>query len=183
MTGLILAGGAGRRVEGRDKGLVHWQGKPLVEHIIERLKPQVDKIIISCNRNSDVYQQYAPVVAGDSRSNYQGPLAGIEAASASITSDRVLVVPCDMPLLPFDLAQKLAEVIEASGGTAGICYAHDGARAQYLCALIDRARLSSVTQFLDGGQRAVREWYAEGNALSADFSDQQIAFQNFNELD
>ena len=77
ITGLILAGGAGRRVEGRDKGLIDWQGKPLVQHVALRLRPQVGQLIISCNRNIETYRELADKTVTDSRRDFQGPLAGL----------------------------------------------------------------------------------------------------------
>ena len=84
ITGLILAGGAGRRVAGRDKGLIEWHGKPLVEHVADRLRPQIGQLIISCNRNVTAYRKLADKIVVDSRRDFQGPLAGLEAASSLI---------------------------------------------------------------------------------------------------
>ena len=126
-SALILAGGAGRRVDGQDKGLLLWRGKPLVEHVVARLKPQVDNLYISCNRNFEQYRRWADVLIADKRDNYQGPLAGIEAASSRITSDYLIVVACDTPLLQSsqsslllrlsDLAQRLSRALRSEKTT------------------------------------------------------------------
>ena len=50
ITGLVLAGGMGRRMDSRDKGLVKFRGKAMAAHVIERLAPQVDSLILNANR-------------------------------------------------------------------------------------------------------------------------------------
>jgi molybdopterin-guanine dinucleotide biosynthesis protein A len=183
LTGLILAGGAGRRAGGRDKGLVVSNGKPLVEHVYERLAPQVGDIIISCNRNISHYKALSTTTVTDSRAGYQGPLAGIEAALPHIRTDLFIVVPCDSPQLPTDLVARLAKpFMEAGGEKLDVSFAHDGKRAQYLSAAIRRRCLPALSQFLDQGHRAVRDWYQSMATVSVDFSDQCDAFSNLNEL-
>ena len=77
---IILAGGKGKRVGGVDKGLLEYKNKPLIEHTINALTPQVDDIIISANRNIERYKDYAKKVISDESEDYLGPLAGIDAA-------------------------------------------------------------------------------------------------------
>jgi len=183
VTGLILAGGAGRRVGSRDKGLIEWRGKPLVAHVVERLRPQVDELLISCNRNVQQYRALAPTVV-DNRGEFQGPLAGLEAAASHIATEVLVVVACDIPLLPGDLVARLTEALHISAnGAAEICYAHDGQRGQYLCAAIRRECTSSLGFFLDQGHRAVRRWYQSRHSMAVDFSDQAESFRNYNYLD
>ena len=183
VTGLILAGGAGRRVGSRDKGLIRWRGKPLVAHVVERLQPQVDQLLISCNRNVQQYRELAPTVV-DNREEFQGPLAGLEAAASHIATDVLVVVACDIPLLPYDLVARLTASLQTcSNGTVEICYAHDGQRGQYLCAAIRIECMSSLNMFLDQGHRAVRQWYQSRHSIAVDFSDQAESFRNYNYLD
>ncbi|MDZ7784918.1 MAG: molybdenum cofactor guanylyltransferase MobA [Halioglobus sp.] len=180
ITGLVLAGGAGRRVGGRDKGLISWAGKPLVQHVVERIKPQVDTVIISCNRNCERYRQFASATVHDLRPGHAGPLAGLEAAYPSIATDLLLLVSCDTPLLPDDLVLRLTTELRRSSAEVEICYAHDGHRAHYLCAALRRASLASVADFLDDGGRAVRDWFHSRGARAVDFSDSREAFMNLN---
>lgn len=181
-TGLILAGGAGRRVEGRDKGLMLWRNKTLVAHTVERIRPQVATLLISCNRNFDRYRAYADTLVADSRRDFQGPLAGLEAASPLIDTEFVFVCACDTPALPRDLVTRLAEPLnQANGRTIGISYAHDGTRDQYLCAVIRRSCLPSLPDYLDSGQRAVHKWFASQHCMAIDFSDAAGSFENFNQ--
>ena len=177
ITGLILAGGAGRRVDGRDKGLIEWRGRPLVAHVTQRLRPQVGQLLISCNRNFRCYQKFAPTT-GDSRSNFQGPLAGLEAALPMVDTNFLVVVACDTPLLPADLVLRLVAKLQVTG--IDIAYVHDGNREQYLCAAMTRSCMSSITGFLDEGHRAVRLWFSQQKSVSVDFSDNSAAFDNYN---
>jgi len=80
MTGVILAGGLARRMNGQDKGLIEYQGKPLIEYILPDFLAQVDHCIISANRNIPQYQAYGYPVYTDEIGDYAGPLAGIATA-------------------------------------------------------------------------------------------------------
>ncbi len=183
VTGLILAGGAGRRVGDRDKGLITWHGEPLVAHVSNCLRPQVSKLLISCNRNVARYEQFGAQTVTDDRENFQGPLAGLEAASPLILTDFIVVVGCDTPHLPDDLASRLIAPLTASASDSPeISYAHDGVREQYLCAAIRRECLTSVTHYLNKGYRAVGDWYKTRYTVAVDFSDCESSFRNYNRL-
>ena len=183
ITGLILAGGAGRRVGHRDKGLISWQGKPLVAHVYECLSPQVGEVLISCNRNFSRYEEFAAQTVADNRQDYQGPLAGLEAASAYIRTAFLVVVGCDMPLLPPDFVPRLiSPLLYSVENPVEISYAHDGVRSQYLCAAMKSECVASLSSFLDEGHRAVKDWYKSRRSTAVDFSDHRSAFRNYNEL-
>ncbi len=184
ITAIVLAGGAGRRVQGRDKGLIHWQGEPLVAHVIRIIAPQVDHCVISCNRNEAFYSRYSDNIVSDRRSDYQGPLAGLEAASTLVSTPYTLVVTCDMPQLPTDLVSRLLAALKAPGDSNNkLCYAHDGHRAQYLCAAMHSACLRTLPAYLDNGGRAVHRWYNEIGSFAVDFSDRQSCFVNYNYME
>jgi molybdopterin-guanine dinucleotide biosynthesis protein A len=177
-TALILAGGAGRRIGNRDKGLLVWRGAPLIEHVCDRLKAQTDKILISCNRNAQVYSAYADQVIVDRREGFQGPLAGIESALSYAPGPLLLVTPCDIPLVPLDLAQRLVAALRASPG-ADIAHARCDGRDHYLCVVLRTDTLAHLSEFLDRGGRAVRDWFATRGTVAVDFSD-PAAFLNVN---
>lgn len=186
VTGLILAGGAGRRVGGRDKGLIPWRGKPLVEHVLQALEYQMDKVdelIISCNRNLDEYQKYTTLLVSDGREGFQGPLAGIEAAKPHVHTEFLLLAACDMPLLPRDLVARLRQPLIESHSAIDISVAHDGEREQYLCALLRSTCLQGLGAYLAEGERAVHHWYARHSCATVNFSDQPGAFRNYNHID
>ena len=177
---LILAGGAGRRVGGRDKGLLQWCGRPMVDQVLRVLAPQVSTTQISCNRNRDDYARFTALAPADYRPGFQGPLAGIEAALPVIEQEFILLAPCDTPRLPTDLAGRLFQALRQSPRSHA-AYARSGDRDHYLCALLRRQGLGGLRAYLDSGQRAVRHWYRELGALAVDFPGQENCFLNINE--
>lgn len=110
---LLLSGGRGQRLGGRDKGLVEWQGRPLIAWLHERVRPLTDDLIISCNRNAERYATWADQLVQDDSPDYPGPLAGIRAGLAVARHEQVLVLPCDAPQVDDALiASLLAEAGE-----------------------------------------------------------------------
>src|SRR5687767_10821159 len=107
ITGVILAGGQGRRMGGADKGLVEFLGKPLISHVIQRLSPQVDEILISANREMETYAALGHPVMADALEGFAGPLAGLHMGMTEARHPYVLTVPCDTPLLPMSLVERL----------------------------------------------------------------------------
>ena len=178
LTGGILAGGRGSRLGGRDKGLIEWRGKPMVAHVIERLAPQVDGILISANRNLDDYRRFGYPVVSDALDGFQGPLAGFAALLAACPTDWLVTAPCDSPLLPPDLVARLWARQVATG--AEIVIAHDGQRRHPAHALLSRRLRDDLEDFLAGGERRIGLWYARRKMEMADFSDCPEAFANIN---
>jgi molybdopterin-guanine dinucleotide biosynthesis protein A len=95
VTGVILAGGQGRRMGGSDKGLVEVEGWPLIDHVIAALAPQVQQLLINANRNIEAYERYGHPVVPDELPGFQGPLAGMLAGLRNATNTYVVFVPCD----------------------------------------------------------------------------------------
>jgi molybdopterin-guanine dinucleotide biosynthesis protein A len=182
ITAVILAGGAGRRAGSKDKGLLIWRDKPLIEHVLNRLAPQTGPLLISCNRNAEIYRRYGPTIE-DVRADFQGPLAGLEAAQDAISTPYILLSACDTPLLPTDLSKRLQHsLLQHPNELPAVAYASDGQRNHYLCALLHRDCLTTLGSFLDSGERAVHRWYAMQHTFVADFSDQPAGFSNLNTL-
>lgn len=154
MTGLILAGGQGSRMGGQDKGLLDFHNRPLVEHVIDGLQPQVGKLLISANRNADTYRRYGCMVIADTVEGFQGPLAGFAAAMRVATTPYILTVPCDAPSVPPDLAQRLLTALQTEGAEAAV--AHDGFRLQPVYALLPLCLLDDLQTFLAQGGRSPR---------------------------
>ena len=181
VTAVILAGGKGRRLDGQDKGLALYQGKTLIEHVINRIRPQVANIIINANRNQQIYKNLGYPVISDEMSNFQGPLAGIASAMKSVKTDYIMTLPCDGPLLPHDLMTKMLSTFnQASPSANGIAVAHNGIRMQPVHALIPIKLRNSLEEFLLSDDRKVAHWYAKHDIVQVDFSDQKNAFFNIN---
>jgi molybdopterin-guanine dinucleotide biosynthesis protein A len=151
LTGLILAGGQGSRMEGRDKGLVQYRGRPLVEHVIERIAPQVDELLISANRNLADYAQRGYRVITDSLPDFQGPLAGVLAGLRAASHEWLLTVPCDMPHLPSDLAIRFMKAAQEYT----VLVADDGSRTHPAVMLIHASLGDKLAAYLQSGMRSV----------------------------
>lgn len=177
-TGLVLAGGAGRRLGGVDKGLVELAGRPLVSRVVDALRPQVDRLLISANRNQDSYRALGLPVLSDHRPGLLGPLAGIATALAAADTPRLLVAPCDTPLLPADLGPRLASALDAAG--ADIAVATVAGRRQPLHALISTALAADLDRWLGDGGRAVRHYLARHRCVEVAFDDCPACFTNAN---
>lgn len=180
ITGVILAGGKGRRMGGLDKGLVEFSGRLLIAHVIDRLRPQVGTLMINANRHTEEYRGFGYPVIEDELEDYQGPLAGFATALRSAKTPYILTVPCDGPILPDDLAARLVNAL--NDNAAELAVAHDGQRMQPVYALISTALLPSMTEFLNRGERKIDRWYALHKTALADFSDVAESFFNINSL-
>ncbi|MCG6971446.1 MAG: molybdenum cofactor guanylyltransferase [Gammaproteobacteria bacterium] len=190
-TAVILAGGKGSRLGGVDKGLLQINGRKLIELCIDRLRPQVASIVISANRNLPIYGQFADTVVPDTTASYpcysRGPLAGLLSVwdyleqNGHIGSGDLLTVPCDMPLLPNDLAARFYQRRSQSHCQEKcVVVAHDGIRLQPLCAMLPWSIKSQLEAFLNTGQCKVSDWIQYSDALIADFSAEADKFVNIN---
>ncbi len=178
ITAVILAGGQGRRMGGQDKGLLEFNGAPLIEILIRELERQAVAIVINANRNLDRYQAFGLPVISDRLEDYQGPLAGFASAMDSVDSAFILSLPCDGPLLAADYVARFVTSQQRSG--APICVAFDGERLQPVHALIRVDLLASLNRFLDSGERKIDRWYALHAYAQTDFSDCSDMFRNIN---
>src|SRR5688572_7646873 len=112
ITGVVLAGGQGSRMGGVDKGLQLFRGKPMVAHVLERLVPQVDEILVNANRNPEAYAHFGHRVIADEIEGFAGPLAGFERGLAHAAGRYVVTAPCDSPFLPTELVVRLRKALE-----------------------------------------------------------------------
>ncbi len=179
ITGVVLAGGRARRMGGVDKGLLDIAGRPMVEHVIARLRPQVSDLVINANRSLDTYREYGYPVVPDAEGDYLGPLAGICASLQVARTAFVLTAPCDTPLLPRSLAERLWPVCRECG--AEIAVAHDGHRLQPVFALISTEVTDSLERYLREGGRKIDRWYESRRLVTVDFSDMAECFVNVND--
>lgn len=178
ITGAILAGGQARRMGGADKGLMALQGKPLITYVIDVLTPQVGALIINANRNLDLYSTFGYPVIPDTAPGQAGPLVGIASTLLTAKTDYVLVVPCDSPYLPHDLAARLATALTQAH--AEVAVAHDGTRMQPVVALLQRDLAEDILQSIHRGHNKTERWMTSRRLAVADFSDQPQAFKNIN---
>lgn len=178
ITAVILAGGRAQRMGGEDKGLLPVQGKPMIEYIIDTLKPQVGQILINANRNLERYQQYGYEVISDIMGEYFGPLVGMASGIQKSQTEYVVTVPCDSPLLPDDLVSKLYNQLQQDD--AELAVANDGERMQPVFALLRCDLLPDLLHYLESGGRKIDTWYAQHKTAQADFSKASNAFMNIN---
>ncbi|QSR42614.1 molybdenum cofactor guanylyltransferase MobA [Aeromonas dhakensis] len=176
VSAVVLAGGRATRMGGADKGWVELAGRPLIDHVLDRLRPQVDEILINANRSQARYQALAPVI-GDDSPDYLGPLAGMQAGLAAARHDWVLFVPCDGPALPRDLMARFRAALTPQ---TELVVAHDGDWLQPVVALLHKSLLPSLCAALAGGERKIDIWFARHNMAVVSFADQPDAFINLN---
>lgn len=106
---LLLAGGRGQRMGGQDKGLLEWQGLPLIAHLHRQTRELSDDLIISCNRNQEKYAPFADQLVHDDNGDFPGPLAGIRAGLAVARHAHLMVLPCDVPQIDASLLNAMRE--------------------------------------------------------------------------
>ncbi|MCX7160201.1 MAG: molybdenum cofactor guanylyltransferase MobA [Proteobacteria bacterium] len=176
ITGIVLAGGQGRRMGGVDKGLQLLNGRPMIAHVIERLAPQVEDIVINANQNREAYAAFGHPVVPDAIEGYAGPLAGLHAGLQAATQPLVVTAPCDSPFLPADLVARLASAL----GDNDLAVAKTGAQAHPVFALVRRTLLAHLAAYLAGGGRKIDAWYASLKVVEVAFDDEADAFSNIN---
>ena len=178
ITAVVLAGGQGRRMGGQDKGLIEFDGQPLVAILVEQLERQQVEIVINANRNHQQYAAFGYEVIADQMQDYQGPLAGFASVMSRVDSQYILTLPCDGPFLAEDYVVRFIEAQRRS--ESPIVVAHDGERLQPVHALIDTDLLPSLENYLEGGDRKIDRWYDLHDYKTADFSDSKDMFRNIN---
>jgi len=185
ISGVILAGGRGRRMGGVDKGLQTYQGQPLAAHALARLTPQVGKVFISANRHLDVYQTLAASVLCDTLPGYEGPLAGFLTGLEHCNTPYMATVPCDCPRFPLDLIARLGEALVEHNAEIAMAVSreHDDAvRAHPVFCLLRTELRDSLRDFMAAGERRVSAWTAQHRRVEVLFDDAD-AFAGANTLD
>ncbi|MBN8464404.1 MAG: molybdenum cofactor guanylyltransferase [Dechloromonas sp.] len=178
ITGVVLAGGLGRRLGGVDKGLQDLRGRPLVAHVIERFAPQVDELLINANRNRERYAAFGHRVVADLIPDFAGPLAGLHAALSAAAHPLVATAPCDSPFLPADLVSRLFSALTAANASLAVARTFDQPHPVFC--LCQRGVLPHLSDFLAGGGRKVDRWYATLDVVEVAFDDEAEAFANIN---
>jgi molybdopterin-guanine dinucleotide biosynthesis protein A len=178
ITGVVLAGGLGRRMGGVDKGLQVLRGKPMVQWVIERFAPQVDELLVNANQNLERYASFGHRVVPDQIGGYAGPLAGLHRALTEARHELVATVPCDSPFLPQDLVSRLRADLNARG--AELAVARTGDQPHPVFCLCHKRVLPGLTAFLESGGRKIDTWYAALQVVEVSFDDNPDAFSNIN---
>ncbi|MGD8925762.1 MAG: molybdenum cofactor guanylyltransferase MobA [Thioalkalispiraceae bacterium] len=178
---VVLAGGRAERMTGQNKGLIELAGKPLISHVLDKLrsgKPgaTVKNIVISANSDLDRYQSLGYPVVEDSLSGQLGPLCGMYSAMNYLNTEWLLTVPCDVPLLPDDYLQRMLD----HDGSAQAYVAFDGERQHSGCCLLHHSLQSDLLSHLEQQQLAVHRFLKEHHAQQIDFSDEAEEFANIN---
>lgn len=168
LVGMVLAGGQARRMGGGDKGLRPLGGRTVLAHVVDRLRPQVDRLALNANGDGARWAAYALPVIADTLPGQPGPLAGVLAGldwAADAGAEWMVSVPADAPFLPTDLVARLLDA-QAGSGFAMACAASAGrahpvialwpvaGRDRLRAALVDGMR--KVGAFTDGA--AIAEW-------------------------
>ena len=190
ITGLVLAGGRGTRMGGVDKGLLPFRGLPLAQHALQRLAPQVGSCMVNANRHLERYAAFGVPVYPDSLADYAGPLAGFLCGLAHCSTPWLLTVPCDTPLFPHDLAQRLARAAAAENAEIAFAAApeidargHTRWRDQPVFCLLQASLRPSLLRYTAAGGRKIDAWARAQRCISVAFDqpgDDARAFANAN---
>ncbi len=181
ITGCILAGGRGRRFQGADKGFVALAGRPLLVHVLDRFRPQVDEVMISANRHLEDYRRHCARVLADAADDYAGPLAGFAAAMAAATTPHLATTPCDTPFIPTDMVDRLWQALVEKD--AEISVVRTGTRLQPVFALLGTDLKDSLLKYLASGGHKIDAWYADHRVAEVDFGSDHEDFMNINTPD
>jgi molybdopterin-guanine dinucleotide biosynthesis protein A len=176
VSGVVLAGGQGRRMGGVDKGLQPFRGRPMAQWAIERLAPQVEELLVNANQNLHEYERFGYPVVRDEIGGFSGPLAGLHAAMKAARNELVVTVPCDSPFLPDDLVSRLKRFLLEND----LAVARTGNQAHPVFCLVRKRVLPGLEAFLAAGGRKIDLWYASLAFVEVSFDDEAGAFRNIN---
>ncbi len=173
ITGLILAGGRGSRMGGVDKGLQNFHGMPMALHALLRLGPQVGEMLINANRNLAAYESMGVPVWPDSTGDFAGPLAGVAAGLEHCKTDFLVTVPCDSPLFPLDMVERLAQALsDADADIAVVATREAGTlHTQPVFCLLKATLLTSLNRYLHSGQGKISTWIEQHAFVAVPFDD------------
>jgi molybdenum cofactor guanylyltransferase len=178
VVGLLLAGGQSRRMGGGDKALRLLGGNSLLDLVIERLRPQVDALVLNANGDPTRFSRFALPVVADSVPGFAGPLAGVLAGLDWAASHRpdcryVVSVATDAPFVPVDLVARLAEGLREA--CADLACAASGGRSHPVFGLWPVGLRDDLRQALvDQGIRKVDLWTARHKLTTVPFPDQPV---------
>ncbi|NOQ34999.1 MAG: molybdenum cofactor guanylyltransferase [Methylococcaceae bacterium] len=181
VTGVILAGGLARRMNNQDKGLILYNGQPLVSYAVKAMRQVTNTVLINANRNKETYAEFGLPVIADQNDNFEGPLAGILTAILATTDETLLVIPCDSPLISSEHINKLLSSLEEN--QAEIAVAFDGERLHPVFLALKTHLKDSLEAYLKSGERKIDRWLKQHKLVEVDFSEQADIFLNINTMD
>ncbi len=173
IAGVVLAGGLARRMGGGDKGLRLLGGRPVLDHVIARVKPQVTDLAINANGDAGRFADWRLPVVPDPIADNPGPLAGVLAgldwAAVAVPGvTHVASFPCDAPFVPLDLVARLAEVLVEQGADMA-CARSDGRNHPVVGLWPIALRGALRAALVDEGVRKVDIWTARYRLATANF--------------
>ena len=160
IAGVILAGGLARRMGGGDKGLLQLGGKAILDHVIDRLKPQTEALIINANGEPSRFAAYGLPVVPDSIEGSAGPLAGVLAGldwAAERDFSHIVTAATDTPFFPRDLVARFQVAVKQQGTDLAVAASqgrHHPVFGLWPCALRQDLRNAVGEE----GIRKVDEW-------------------------
>jgi len=174
VSAIILAGGRATRLNGDDKGLCLYRGKPLIMHVLNSIAPQVSDIVISANRHIEAYEDLGYKVVSDGNNDFDGPLKGVAQALPFCKHNKVLVITCDMPFLPtnlltlFDVSSPIKlQVISVN-------------QRKQLCFIMDKRLKTSLFNYVQLGNNRVMQWLVLNDCQEIEYLGDDNAFNNLN---
>lgn len=182
ITAIILAGGAGSRLGGIDKAWAVWRGRPLVEHMIVRMRPQVGSIIVSANRHAHRYGQLDVAVVGDLTGEFGGPLAGVRAAWEQCSTPWVVIVPVDAPRVAENLVARLSAAVQRSQGCRAVVACDENGPQPLFC-FVHQSGYPDLLRYWMLGGRSVIDWLGTIGAVHCRMDAASGCFQNLNTWD
>jgi len=179
-AGILLAGGLATRMGGGDKSLKLLGGRPILAHVIERIRPQVSALALNANGDPARLAEWGLTVVPDALPDFPGPLAGIHAgmvwARAHGVSD-IVSIPTDTPFLPADLVDRLL----AARGDADIVVARSEGQPHPVVTLWPVGLANELHRLVGEGMRRVTEFAGRHKVAYADFPVGEIdPFLNIN---
>lgn len=171
---VLLAGGLARRMGGGDKCMVELAGQTLLTHVIARMIPQVQKLVINANGDPSRFGEYGLPVIADTVDGFAGPLAGVLAGLEWIAihapdTTHMISVPTDTPFLPTDLATRLADA--ARSANTPLAVAASAGRTHPVVGLWSVALLDDLrAAVVDEGIRKVDVWTSRHGIAEAEFA-------------
>ncbi|HEK1009888.1 TPA: molybdenum cofactor guanylyltransferase MobA [Pseudomonas putida] len=179
-SALILAGGRGQRMGGRDKGLVPWRGEPLVAHVQQVVRALSDDVVISCNRNQDLYRPFADQLVSDPEADFPGPLAGVIAGLTVALHEWVVVLACDAPLIELGLIESLLQLAVANDSAAMV---RQGGYWQPMFSVLPRRLLPVLEQAWAAGERSLQKALLLEPVQGLECAEDDRRLSNFNSPD